>query len=187
MSYNKSNYIENVNKIDIFPSMKITGTKINYYHICHTKLWLFSHNISFESENESVQIGKLLHEERYSRNKKDITFDNTISVDFIKKTNNIIELHEIKKTKKMEEAHISQMKYYLYYLKKRGINTVGIMNYPLLNQTKEVKLTKDDEENIEKNIIEIQKIINGKIPHPIFMRICPKCAYFEFCFSGEEI
>ncbi len=27
-------------------AMRITGVKIAYYFICHTKLWLFSHNIA---------------------------------------------------------------------------------------------------------------------------------------------
>jgi CRISPR-associated exonuclease Cas4 len=169
------------------PHMKITGVKINYYHICHTKLWLFSHNIALEHEHENVNIGKQLHEERYSKNKKDITIDNTISIDFVKQHNGVMELHEIKKTKKMEEAHIRQMLYYLYYLKKRGVEARGVMNYPLLNQTKEVELTPDEEKNIEDDIKGIEKIVTGRMPHPKRMRICPKCAYYEFCFCGEGI
>lgn len=172
-------------KSSIKISVKITGVKINYYHICHTKLWLFSHNITFENEDDNVNIGKLLHEKYYSRDKKDITIDNTISIDFIKKKNGVLEVHEIKKTKKMEEAHLIQMNYYLYYLKKRGISAYGIMNYPLLNQTKKVELTLDDEKNIENDMINIEKIINGKMPPPKRIKICTKCAYFEFCFSGE--
>jgi CRISPR-associated exonuclease Cas4 len=38
------------------PIMKITGVKINYYHICHTKLWLFSHNIALEHEHENYSM-----------------------------------------------------------------------------------------------------------------------------------
>ena len=30
-------------------AVRITGVKIDYYHICHTKLWLFSHNITLEA------------------------------------------------------------------------------------------------------------------------------------------
>jgi CRISPR-associated exonuclease Cas4 len=168
------------------PHMKITGVKINYYHICHTKLWLFSHNIALEHEHENVNIGKLLHEERYGRNKKDITIDNTISIDFVKQRNGIMELHEIKKTKKLEEAHLRQMLYYLYYLKKRGIEAQGVMNYPLLNQTRDVTLTPEEEQNIEEDIKGIEKIVTGRMPHPVRMRICPRCAYFEFCFCGDE-
>lgn len=165
--------------------MKITGVKINYYHICHTKLWLFSHNIALEQEHENVNIGKLLHEERYDRNKKDITIDNTISIDFVKRRNGVMELHEIKKTKKMEEAHLRQMMYYLYYFRKKGVEAKGIMNYPLLNQTKEVELTPEGEKSIEEDMRSIEKIVTGRMPHPKRIRICPKCAYFEFCFCGD--
>ncbi|WP_342304179.1 CRISPR-associated protein Cas4 [Methanolobus sp. ZRKC5] len=167
------------------PTMKITGVKINYYHICHTKLWLFSHNITLEHEHENVNIGKVLHEERYSKNKKDVTIDNTISIDFVKQRNGIIELHEVKKTKKMEDAHLRQMLYYLYYLKRRGIDAQGVMNYPLLNQTKEVILTSDAEKNIEEDIRGIERIVTGRMPHPKRIRICQKCAYSEFCFCGD--
>jgi CRISPR-associated exonuclease Cas4 len=167
------------------PAMKITGVKINYLHICHTKLWLFSHNIALEHEHDNVSIGKMLHEDRYSKNKKDITIDNTISIDFVKRRNGILELHEIKKTKKMEDAHLHQMLYYLYYLKQRGVDAQGIMNYPLLNQTKEVLLTQDDETNIEDDMRRIEEIVTGRMPHPKRIKICPKCAYFEFCFCGD--
>lgn len=171
---------------NISPYMKITGVKINYYHICHTKLWLFSHNITLEHENDNVNIGKLLQEERYTKNKKDITIDNTISIDFIQQRNGIIELHEIKKTKKMEEAQLFQMRYYLYYLKKKGVNAKGIMNYPLLNKIEEVELTPDDEKKLDGFIKEIEKIVVGRMPHPKRSRICQKCAYFDFCFCGES-
>lgn len=168
------------------PAMKITGVKINYLHICHTKLWLFSHNITLEHEHDNVNIGKMLHEDRYRKNKKDVTIDNTISIDFVKRRNGILELHEIKKTKKMEDAHLRQLLYYIYYLKQRGIEAQGIMNYPLLNQTKEVLLTPDDESKIEADMRHIEEIVTGRMPHPKRIRICPKCAYFEFCFCGSS-
>ena len=53
-----------------------TGTQINYYFVCHRKLWLFSKNISFEDENEYVQLGKLIDESSYKRNKKQIEIGN---------------------------------------------------------------------------------------------------------------
>ena len=83
-------------------SVRITGVKVNYYHICKTKLWLFSHNINLEKENDSVAIGKMLHEDRYKKNYKNITIDG-ISIDFMK-AGTILEIHEIKKSKKMDEA-----------------------------------------------------------------------------------
>ena len=71
---------------------KINGTQINYYFICKTKLWLFSHNIQLEHESESVKLGKILHEDSFKREKGHL-IDNLINVDFIKLTD-CVEIHE---------------------------------------------------------------------------------------------
>ncbi|WP_305513810.1 Dna2/Cas4 domain-containing protein [Methanobrevibacter sp. V14] len=76
----------------------INGTQINYYFICKTKLWLFSHNIQLEHESENVKLGKILHEASFKR-EKDYLIDNLINVDFIKVTDSI-EIHEVKRVKK---------------------------------------------------------------------------------------
>jgi len=165
-------------------AMRITGVKITYYFICHTKLWLFSHNITLEKENDNVNIGKLLHEDRYKRDSKEITIDQTISIDFIRKGDTIV-LHEIKKTKSMEAAHRWQMLYYLYYLKSKGISATGEINYPLVSKKEEIVLLEKDELEMENVINDIRKIAMGRMPPPKKIRICPKCAYYEFCFGDE--
>ncbi|MDR2944365.1 MAG: CRISPR-associated protein Cas4 [Methanosarcinales archaeon] len=172
---------------NIHKSTSITGVKISYYFICHTKLWLFSHNIQLEKENENVQIGKDLNETSYVRDKKDITIDQTISVDFIEKSKNgeKLILHEIKKSNKMEEAHQWQMMYYLYYFKEKGIEAEGELNYPLINKKEKVILTEKDRNRIQEIINDIFKIIEGKLPSPKKKTICSKCAYFEFCFGDD--
>src|SRR3989304_5315194 len=144
----------------IAKGMRITGVKIAYYFICHTKLWLFSHNITLEKENDNVNIGKLLHEDRYKRDSKEITIDQTISIDFIRKGNNIV-LHEIKKTKSMEKAHRWQMLYYLYYLKSKGVSATGEINYPLVSRKEEIVLLEKDESDMENVITDIRKIAMG--------------------------
>ncbi len=90
----------------------ITGVMVYYYVVCHRKLWYFYHQIQMEQTNENVQLGKLLDENSYKREDKHINIDNVINVDFIQTTGVI---HEVKKSKKIEEASIFQLKYYLYY------------------------------------------------------------------------
>ena len=51
-------------------NLNFTGTQINYYFVCHRKLWLFTKDIRFEDENEYVQLGRLIDENTYKRNKK---------------------------------------------------------------------------------------------------------------------
>ena len=167
-------------------AVRITGVKIDYYHICHTKLWLFSHNITLETGHENVEIGKQLHEDRYKRDGKDVTIDNTISIDFVRRGSKV-ELHEVKKTKKMEDAHRAQLLFYIYYLKQRGVPAEGVINYPLIRETVQVTLTPDDEAVLQKEIKEIEKIVQGRMPHPLRKRICAKCAYIEFCFCDEAV
>lgn len=161
--------------------MNITGIMIYYYFICQRKLWYFLNEINMEQNSELVSIGKILDETTYTREKKGILIDNTINIDFIK--NGAI-LHEIKKTKSIEEAGIWQIKYYMYYLEKRGVKTLEAqIDYPLIRENKKVYLGNDDRdilENIQKNIEEINKL--EKPPKVINERICKKCAYFDLCY-----
>ena len=85
-----------------------------------------------------VQIGKVIDETTYSGEKKGILIDNTINIDFI---NNGAVLHEVKKTKSIEEAGIWQLKYYMYYLEQKGIKNIKAeIDFPLLRETKKIIL-----------------------------------------------
>lgn len=162
---------------------KINGTQINYYFICKTKLWLFSHNIQLEHESENVKLGKILHEDSFKR-EKDYLIDNLINVDFIKISDSI-EIHEVKKTEKMDNSHEFQLLYYMFYLKnEKDIDNIrGFLDYPKNRKKKEVFLTKEKEDELVKIIEDIDNIIKNNMPKPKKSKICRKCAYFEFCFS----
>ena len=84
--------------------MLFSGTQVNYYIICKTKLWLFSHFVTMEHSSDLVSYGKLVHETSYREKKKEIVIDGRIAIDFIQKGDTLI-LHEVKKAKKMEKAH----------------------------------------------------------------------------------
>ena len=135
--------------------VKINGSQINYYFICKTKLWLFSHNIQLEHESENVKLGKILHENSFKR-EKDYLIDNLINIDFIK-INDSIEIHEVKKTQKMNKSHEYQLLYYMYYLKnEKGIaNIKGFLDYPKNRKKKEINLTQEKEEKLLKIIEDI--------------------------------
>lgn len=162
---------------------RINGTQINYYFICKTKLWLFSHNIKLEHESENVKLGKMLHEDSFKR-EDDYLIDNLISVDFIKLTD-YVEVHEVKKTQKMEKSHEFQLLYYMYYLKnvKDIDNIKGFLDYPKNRKKVEIFLTKENETELLNVIDEINYINENVMPKPKKSKICRNCAYFEFCFS----
>lgn len=160
---------------------QVNGTMVYYYIVCKRKLWYFYQNISMEQENENVKIGKILDEESYRREEKHITVDNTISIDFIKQKGI---LHEVKKSRKIEEAGVWQVKYYLYYLKQKGLEGIGAkIDYPLLRQTLDIQLSAEDETQIANMLVDIASIVSDKIP-PLDakMRICKSCAYYDLCY-----
>ena len=53
--------------------MQITGTAINYYFLCHRKLWLFANNIQMEHTSDLVYEGKLIHEFSYDQRSEKYT------------------------------------------------------------------------------------------------------------------
>ena len=160
---------------------QISGTMFYYYFVCKRKLWFFSNGIQLEEDNEDVILGKLIDENSYSKELKHILIDNTVNIDFIKDWKI---LHEVKKQKSIEEAGIWQLKYYLYFLKIRGIKIEkGILDYPKLKKREEVFLSKDDEKKIKEILSEIEKItLMEKPPELEKLKICKKCAYFEYCY-----
>lgn len=160
---------------------RITGVMIYYYFICRRKLWYFCHEINMEAENESVLLGKLLDENSYRRDEKHINIDNVINIDFIREHR---ELHEVKKSKAIEEAGIWQVKYYLYYLRQRGVTDLRAkIDYPLIKENVIVELSEEDIAELEKIIEDIVRIRRMEYP-PVLAdkKICKKCAYYDLCF-----
>lgn len=128
-----------------------------------------------------VYLGKLIHEISYEREKKEIDIDDTIRIDFIGKDRVI---HEVKKSDKVEEPHIWQLKYYLWYLKQKGCEGVtGKINYPKLKKTLDVFLEPEDVKKIEEIMKEIRNIEETDLP-PVVNRIklCKKCSYNDMCW-----
>jgi len=167
--------------------MNITGTHFNYYQICHRKLWLFANNIQMEHTSDLVYEGKLIHESSYeSRGEKysELEIDG-IKIDFFDPKNKIV--HEVKKSDKRDQAHLWQLKYYLYVLEKNGIEGVsGILEYPKLRQREDVFLSTVDIEEIELMKIRIAEIIRSEMaPARLAVSQCRNCSYFDFCWSGE--
>jgi len=161
-----------------------TGTQVNYYIICPTKLWLFSHFAAMERESELVQLGSLLQQTTFQRVRKDIIIDEKIGIDFIMKGNKLV-LHEIKKSSKMEKAHVMQLLYYIYYLKKfKGIKNIeGRIDYPKQREVLRITLGEKEEREIEDILDDIRKVVEMKEPpKPVYKKYCRKCSYFEFCF-----
>jgi len=179
----------------------ITGVMINYYHICHTELWYFAHNIQMEQESDLVALGKLTHEEHYTRDSKEIPVFaasregnllveghlqggyllHSIKLDRITPDGYV---HEIKKSDRGEKAHIWQLKFYLWVLKQCGFGELnGILEFPKQRKRVEVSLCDDDEKLILQKVQEIREIVSRRTPSRAQkIDFCRKCSYRELCW-----
>lgn len=164
--------------------MTITATHINYYHLCHRKLWLFSKEIRMEHTSSIVSEGRLIGETTYDRRPESyeqIELDG-IKIDYYDRKNQTV--HETKKSDKVDHAHIAQVKYYLFKMEQKGIPVQrAVIEYPTLRKKEEIALTDADRQDIpewERKIIEILE--NEKCPPLIKKTICKSCSYYEFCY-----
>jgi len=168
--------------------MTITGTYINYYFICHRKLWLFANGINMEHTSDLVSEGRLIHETTYPQRSEKYTEIELegIKIDYFDPVNKVI--HETKKSGSKEEAHKWQLKYYMYVLKLHGMEGVtGKLEYPKQRETEEVFLTTEDEDKLKQVMTEIKEMIaSDACPPRIKKSKCRKCSYFDFCWSDEE-
>ncbi len=161
-------------------NITVTGSQINYYNVCHRKLWLFSHQITMEHTSDNVKIGSLIHETSYKKKKKEIQLDG-IKIDFYDKNNGVI--HEVKKSKAIDTAHHWQLKYYIWYFKQLGIDVSGSVDYPVLRRREKVTLSEEDNIQIIQMLDDIEHIILKETPPDVIhAKFCKKCSYYELCY-----
>jgi len=160
--------------------MKVTGVMVQYYVACKRELWFFANQINMNYDNEDIQLGRLLHEKTFSREKKSINLGE-ISIDFMNKKN--LTIFEIKKSSSLEEPVRYQLYYYLWYIRKfTGKNVKGVLVYPTEKKREELHLTPELESEIEKIVESIKNVVKMKYPpKPVSKRYCRRCSYYEFC------
>lgn len=177
----------------------ITGTHLNYYFHCHRQLWLFGRNIQMEQENVNVQIGKIVSEESYLREKHEWAFSHqagpledilaNIKVDLIDYQTGIV--HEIKKSQSFENAHEWQILFYLFTLKEMGVLKAdgtpfeGEVDYPLQKRKITVILTPEKEDQLVQIIRAVEEILlQDSVPSRLTNRkVCRTCSYYDLCWS----
>jgi len=161
----------------------VTGTLIWYYYICKRQVWLMAHQIEPEQDDENIKIGRLIGENAYQRDKKEIDVG-TGKFDLIKTKNGELVVGEIKKSSRFVESATKQLLFYLMQLKEMGIEARGELLIPEEKKKIPVFLDEDNEQEIKRAIEHITFIINQELPpKPEKNKYCRNCAYKEFCWA----
>jgi len=158
----------------------ITGTLVNYYHHCKRQCWLFYNKINLENNSEEVRIGRVLHE---IRNEEAPEAIDNIRIDKI--TSEYIV--EIKKSDADLTAAKEQLIFYLYTLRKKGIERKGRLECIEKNkQDKKIHIIELYEQDLaekEKMYVEIENFLQSSpLPEAVLTKKCNRCAYYDYCF-----
>lgn len=164
-------------------SRSLTGVMMNYFHVCHTELWYFAHDVEMEHTSDLVHLGRLTHEEHYTRDASKEEFMLAgIKLDRVTADGYI---HEVKKSDRAQEAHLWQLKYYLWVLQENGFGKLkGVLEFPRQRKRLDVALSEDDERNMQIKMAAIQNII--ALPQPPKAKkipFCRQCSYRELCWG----
>jgi len=135
--------------------------------------------------SDTVAMGKFISESTYERQNHEIHIvddEDDIVLDFYDGQKKVI--HEVKKSDKMEETHIWQVKFYISILEKNGIEGVtGEIDYPKLRQKVKVELTAQDKVELSKIRMAIKNIIEYERPPEVINKpFCKHCAYYDLCY-----
>ncbi|MFN8356391.1 MAG: CRISPR-associated protein Cas4 [Spirosomataceae bacterium] len=185
--------------------MTINATLINYFFLCHRKLWLHYHGIRMEHTSDVVYEGKLIGEESYPQraeknqevevsasltvqppNQAPVEVELSAKIDFFDAKQGVV--HEIKRSDARERAHIAQVQFYLFLLRANGIRAeYGLLEYPKLRQTERVYLSENDTKALHEQIGAIWQLLNQEqCPPRLSKSQCKSCSYFEFCWVAED-
>jgi len=142
-----------------------------------------AHELNPRQDDTFLEIGRILHENVYKRDKKEISASN-MKIDLIKRRYGKLIVGEIKKSSRFELPAKMQLAFYLYRLKKQGIEIKGELLIPKEKKRIEIELTSPLENELKAAFKEIKEIIiKDRPPEPQKIRWCRNCAYNEFCWS----
>ncbi|MEM6264338.1 MAG: CRISPR-associated protein Cas4 [Bacteroidota bacterium] len=175
----------------------MNATVLAYGRICPRKAWLHYHGVRMEHESEAVQIGRLIDEQSYASEKKGIDLqaelpDGTVltgKVDWANFREGI--LHETKKGKACQEAHVWQVRFYLWLLQLCEVTQLdgspytGMISYPRLKQKVPVELSEADEQALIAQVQSLKTLLAAETPPDRITRrsFCKKCAFEELCYG----
>ena len=112
------------------------------------------------TDSQYIEIGKILHEESFKREKKEILIDGTIMVDFSSRTT----IHETKSTTAIDEASVTGALLYIILRRKVFTGVKGIIHYYKNRQKEQVLLTDNERKKLDEIIERVEEIKNLAIP-----------------------
>lgn len=176
---------------------RIGGMLVGYYAVCPRKAWYSMRGLWMEQESEAVAMGRLLDRTSYRRRNRPalITAEAPDGTPLVAKIDGADlragVLHETKKGRACEDAHLLQVRFYLWVLALSGVTgpggrpLTGQLDYPALRRTERVELRPEGEEELARIVGALSDLSRQTAPperHPR-RSFCRRCAFEDLCYA----
>lgn len=161
------------------------ASHVTYLLLCPRKLWLHHHGMRMEDNSADVGAGKRLGRRAYARRAsrwRELRVGPVI-VDHYDPRERLI--REVKKSPKLEHAHVAQVRYYQWHLERAGVvGARGVIEYPKQRRSTSVPVLADTERRaIREWLADIERYCMLSVAPPAVRKpYCRHCAFFEFCY-----
>ncbi len=167
----------------LLSEVRITGTLIWYYVVCPRETWLMSRQLTPDEDDDNIRIGRIVHEYSYPRVRKEVSFSGG-TLDFVRSQDGSLVISEVKKSSRHEASARMQLLFYLYELRREGVNARGELHFPEERRVREVELGETEGQEVEQTIRAVEAVVRQSAPPPPKrIPVCRTCAYAEFCWS----
>jgi CRISPR-associated exonuclease Cas4 len=161
----------------------VTGTLVWYFSICPREAWLMAHQVEPWREFDLLAEGRLNQEVHYERSAKELSLPG-MKLDRVRREGDRLVVSEVKKSSRFLPSARMQLAYYLWRLKREGLEASGELLVPEERFREVVELTPELEDEVEEVVERIEALIEAPSPPSAeWLKVCPKCAYAEFCWS----
>jgi CRISPR-associated exonuclease Cas4 len=178
-------------------TFRVGGMLIGYYVLCPRKAWLSMNGLWMEQESTTVALGRQIDDDSYERERKEIMLtaeapDGTPlvgKVDWAQLDAGV--LHETKKSAAAEEAHVWQLRFYLWLLSLNGVTGPqeqpfrGEINYPRQRRTQAVELHDAHTDRLADIVAALCRLSEQGTPPPRHdtRSFCRQCAFEDLCYG----
>lgn len=163
--------------------ISVSGHIVQAYLICARQAWLMSRQVIGDQYNDFMAIGRLLSNESYKKEKKEIRVGSSV-IDIVSTRDNGVMLVEVKKSSKAIEASIMQLKFYMYTLKNKVQCLSGEVRIPKEKKIFVIEMNDELVEEVESVVLEIETLLySDKPPSANWINYCRTCSQQDFCWS----
>lgn len=118
-----------------------------------------AHELDPDQDQSFLEMGRIIQEDSYRREKKEIAFGN-MKIDLLKSKEWKVVIGEIKKSSRFEKSAIMQLAFYLYTLRNQGIEATGELLIPKEKKRIPVALDNGKEKELERAFFVIEKLLD---------------------------